>query len=259
MSALIAAFLTLAVFLTSLLSGIFGMAGGLILMVILLGLMPVAAAMSVHAAIQLVSNGWRCFLWRRHIVWHVLPWYGCGIVIGFTLMLLIHFVPDKAVTLMLMGSLPLLAMAGNRIFHLSVTRPAHTLVTATILTFIHLTAGVVGPLLDLLYNNAPLTRQQIISTKAFTQSVMHLVRLAYFGALIPLVTGQGGWPDSLDLAFLPVLLIASICGTSAAAYAVNRMTDRNFKLYSRILITIISAYCIFSGVSLYLQNLPQPL
>jgi len=259
MSALVIAFLTLSVFLTSLLSGTFGMAGGLILMVILLGLMPVAAAMSVHAAIQLVSNGWRCILWRKHIVWHVLPWYGCGIVVGFMLMLLIHYVPDKAMTLILMGSLPLLALAASRLFQLSIMNPAHTVVTATILTFVHLTAGVVGPLLDLLYNNAPLTRQQIISTKAFTQSVMHLVRLAYFGALIPLLTGHGGWPDSLNPVFLPVFLVASICGTSAAALAVHRMNDQHFKFLSRILITIISLYCIFSGVALYLQDFPQPL
>ena len=53
---------------TAFLSGIFGMAGGLILMGVLLALMPVPAAMMLHGVTQLASNGWRAFLWRDHIV-----------------------------------------------------------------------------------------------------------------------------------------------------------------------------------------------
>lgn len=259
MSSLIALILIPIVFLTSLLSGVFGMAGGLILMVVLLGVLPVAAAMTLHAAIQLVSNMWRCILWRQHIVWSVLPWYGAGIVIGFVLMLLIHYVPNKAVTLIMMGSLPLLSIAGERFVRLSITNRIHTVVSATLLTFVQMTAGVVGPLLDLLYVNAPLTRQQIISTKAFTQSVMHMVRLSYFGMFIPLLTGAGGWPAGLSVGWMPGFLVASILGTSAAAYFVHRMSDRHFKGISRILVMIISVYCIVSGVSLILADFPKPL
>jgi uncharacterized membrane protein YfcA len=254
MPLLIIAFLAAAVFATSVLSGIFGMAGGMILMAILLGMMPVAAAMTLHAAIQLVSNGWRCVLWRRHIVWEVLPWYGCGIAIGFTLMLVIRYVPDKAVTLIMMGSLPLLAMVGGKIIRLSITNRVHTVATATVLTFVQMTGGVVGPLLDLLYNNAPLTRKQIISTKAVTQTVMHLVRLTYFGALIPLLTGTGGWPEDLDIKILPVFLIASIAGTSAAALIVHRISDHGFKSASRVLIAAISLYCLGNGVVILVSH-----
>lgn len=253
MSLTVIAFLACAVFITSMISGTFGMAGGMILMAVMLTLLPVAAAVTLQSSVQLVSNSWRCFLWRKHIVWHVLPWYLVGIVTGFLLMLAVQFVPDKNIAFIMMGSVPLLTMACGKYLRLHIENPWHSFPAATLLTFVHMTAGVVGPLVDLLYVNAALTRQQIISTKAFTQTVMHLVRLSYFGALIPMLTGEGGWPEELSLLWLPLLLGASVAGTTAAAWFVHRMHDHQFKFLSRILIVCISVYCLGQGLLGYLD------
>lgn len=61
--------LPIIAFVTALLSGIFGMAGGLVLMGALVLLFPVSAAFVTHGIIQIVSNGWRALLNRRDIVW----------------------------------------------------------------------------------------------------------------------------------------------------------------------------------------------
>ena len=255
MSTALIALIAISTFLTAVLSGIFGMAGGIIMMALLLSLMPVASAMVLHAAIQLVSNGWRCILWRKYIVWHLTPFYGLGIVAGVILISFIHYVPDKAWALIVVGSVPLIAMAAQRFIRLSIMNRSQTFVTAMILTFIQMTGGVVGPLLDLLYINAPLTRQQIVATKAMTQSVMHLVRLVYFGSLIPLLTGQEGWPEGLQPGFMLLFMAAAIAGTSAAVPIVKRLNDNTFKGLSRILIVLISFYCLGRGISMiYLTN-----
>src|SRR2546423_5583453 len=52
---------------TAFLSGLFGMAGGMILIGVLLMLMPLPTAMVLHAITQMASNGWRAFLWRGAI------------------------------------------------------------------------------------------------------------------------------------------------------------------------------------------------
>src|SRR4051812_50065883 len=52
---------------TAFLSGLFGMAGGMILIGVLLMLMPLPTAMVLHAITQMASNGWRAFLWRAPI------------------------------------------------------------------------------------------------------------------------------------------------------------------------------------------------
>ena len=63
---------------TSFLSGIFGMAGGMILMGLLLALMPLPAAMVLHGVTQLTSNGWRAWLWRAHIDWRIVGRFAVG-------------------------------------------------------------------------------------------------------------------------------------------------------------------------------------
>ena len=69
MSYVAAAFLIIAAFLTALLSGIFGMAGGLVLMGALALVLPVSVAFVTHGLLQLVANGWRAVLHRQHIAW----------------------------------------------------------------------------------------------------------------------------------------------------------------------------------------------
>src|SRR5678816_146275 len=77
--------ISVAVVITSFISGILGMAGGMILMGVLLALMPVPAAMMLHGTTQMASNGWRAWLWRREIDWRVLRGtvYGSLVVLGF--------------------------------------------------------------------------------------------------------------------------------------------------------------------------------
>ena len=50
---------------TSFISGIFGMAGGMILMGILLAFMPLAPAMVLHGLVQTASSGWRSLAMAR--------------------------------------------------------------------------------------------------------------------------------------------------------------------------------------------------
>jgi uncharacterized protein len=69
---------------TAFLSGLFGMAGGMILIGILLALIPLPDAMAVHAVTQMASNGWRCLLWWRY----VRPWAIAGYLLGSVIALL---------------------------------------------------------------------------------------------------------------------------------------------------------------------------
>ena len=70
--------LSLTVVATSFISGIFGMAGGMILMGVLIATMPLPAAMVLHAVTQMASNGWRALLWWRHIRWRPVAFYLLG-------------------------------------------------------------------------------------------------------------------------------------------------------------------------------------
>ena len=84
MSTLLIAGLGVLMVATAFLSGLFGMAGGLILIGVLLAILPLPSAMVLHAITQMASNGWRAFLWRAHIRWRPVFVYliGCGLALG---------------------------------------------------------------------------------------------------------------------------------------------------------------------------------
>src|SRR6202011_544884 len=109
MTPLLIAALGLLMVATAFLSGLFGMAGGLILIGVLLALMPLPTAMVLHAITQMASNGWRAFLWRAHIRWRPVCVYLIGCALALGLWSLTKYVPAKPIALLLLGVTPFLA------------------------------------------------------------------------------------------------------------------------------------------------------
>src|SRR5258705_2613870 len=81
---------------SSFLSGVFGMAGGMVLLGVLLNYFDVATGMIFFSIIQLFANGWRVVQWRRYVLWPIFGWYVIGAVIAFGCMWMIAIVPGKA-------------------------------------------------------------------------------------------------------------------------------------------------------------------
>ena len=97
-----------SVVVTAFISGIFGMAGGLILMGVYLLTLPVATAMILHGVTQLASNGLRAILFLPHCYWRGVTLYLVGAGAAFVLFLWLQLVLDKGVMFLLLGALPFL-------------------------------------------------------------------------------------------------------------------------------------------------------
>ena len=106
MTALMAMSLSLLMIGTAFLSGIFGMAGGMILVGILLVLMPVPEAMMLHGVTQMASNGWRALLWWRHVRWAPVAAYVTGCTLALAVWSFTRYVPSLPVALLLLGLTP---------------------------------------------------------------------------------------------------------------------------------------------------------
>src|SRR5437868_3301631 len=109
MSPLVITLLLATMVATSFLSGIFGMAGGMILIGVLLALMPLPTAMVLHAITQMASNGWRAFLWRAHIRGRPVAVYLTGCALALAVWSIARYVPDKPIALLLLGVTPFMA------------------------------------------------------------------------------------------------------------------------------------------------------
>ena len=246
MTALMAASLSLLMIGTAFLSGIFGMAGGLILIGVLLFIFPLPTAMVLHAITQMASNGWRALLWWRHIVWKSAVFYVAGALIAVGLWSITLYVPDAATSLLLLGLSPFIIRAIPESILPRTFGPLQVMATGVFSMMLMLLSGVTGPLLDTMFLRSPLERRQIIATKAACQVFGHGFKLVYFGALIADAGQVEPW-------FLAVAIASSMIGTSLGKLLLERLTDKQFRVWSNRLITTIATYYVGYGLVLLVR------
>jgi uncharacterized protein len=243
-TAVLAAILGVSALVTSFISGILGMAGGLILMGILLALMSVPAAMMLHGITQLASNGWRAFLWRSHVDWGVFRGYLYGSIVVTALFAAFQFVVSKPVALIVMGLTPFAALALPEKLHLNVERRGHAPACGAICSVLNLTAGVSGPILDVFFVRSKMTRHAVVATKATTQSLSHLLKIAYFGGILTIGRGQvEPWLGAMMVAL-------AFVGTTLSTRVLEKMNDASFRLWTRRVVTTIGMFYLASGILL---------
>jgi uncharacterized membrane protein YfcA len=217
---------------SSFLSGVFGMAGGMVLFGVLLVYFDVAAAMILFSTIQIFANGWRAAQWRQYVIWPIFGWYVVGAAIAFSLMWVISFVPNKAMVYLTLGLMPFAVEALPQSWRPNIEWRGVPFITGILTTVIQVLAGVGGLFLDIFFQKSTLDRKTTSATKATVQSLSHVVRGGYFISL----TGTEGLP----LAWCVPAIILAIAGTSLAPYVVERMTDHGFRQWTRALIFAIS-------------------
>ena len=115
----------LPVFITACISGIFGMAGGLIMMGVLASFLGVSEAMIVHGAVQSVSNSSRAYLLRQHVRWDIFAKIAIGSMPAIAILAFISFLPSKGLLFIVLGALPILLWLPKHIIHLDAARPLH--------------------------------------------------------------------------------------------------------------------------------------
>lgn len=246
-SVAVLAVLAVSALVTSFISGILGMAGGMILMGILLAMVPLPAAMMLHGITQFASNAWRALLWRQVVDWRIFRGYLYGALAMMALFALMKFVVGKPVALIVMGLTPFIALALPDNLHLNVERRGHASACGAICTGLALTAGVSGPILDVFFVRSKMTRHAVVATKAMTQCLSHIMKIAYFGAFLA-IEGSAVNP------WLAAMMVAlSIAGTSASRRVLERLTDASFRFWTRWTVMVLGGFYLASGVLLLVR------
>jgi uncharacterized membrane protein YfcA len=233
------AVLGFTVVVSSFISGVFGMAGGLVLLGVLLIYFDVAPAMILFSIIQIFSNGWRAVQWRQYVIWPIFYWYVLGAAISFAIMYTIALVPDKALVYLALGLMPFAVELLPAAMRPNIEWRGVPFLTGAIMTVIQVLTGAGGLFLDVFFQKSSLDRKTTNATKAVTQSLSHIVRGVYFVSL----AGMGGVPLELCV---PAIALA-IAGTALAPFVLERMTDHNFRQWTRAIIFAISVVYIVRG------------
>lgn len=244
---------------TAALSAVFGMAGGMVLLLVLTSRMALADAMVLHGALQLVSNGSRMLISARHVRLDIVRRFGLAAVtaaLACAALVLLwpafrSAVIDVRVVLIATGVIacaePLLGATRLRIPQADTKLGA--LCAGAIVSTLHLTAGATGPLLDVFFVDSALDRHANVATKAAVQSIGHTLKISYFALLAAL--GLAGTQGALfELRSAPALLLlalATVTGTWLGRQALDRMTDTGFRRSTRVIVCAIGVVSLARG------------
>lgn len=234
----------LSIFGTSILSGVFGMAGGMILMGLLVAVLNVGAAMALHGFAQLIANGTRAISLRRHIQIRSIGFFMIGFTAAGVAMYFVTFNPSRPVVMISLGLVSLLSLL-PRSPQLDFKIPGHAVMCGFFVTIAHLTAGVSGPILDMFFVRSGMNRFEMIGTKALTQCLGHLLKIAYFGAWL---ASPSEIISEFPIWFLLSLVFLSITGTRLGGFILQKMSETNFRTALLRLFLVIGCTYVLMGV-----------
>ncbi len=232
---------------TAFLSGVFGMAGGLVLIGVLLALLPLPEAMALHAITQMASNGWRGLLWYRHVRWRAIGAFLGGSVLALGIWTIWRWVPSKPVAMLLLGVTPFLVRLVPPSLKPQPENPIQGTIYGAFCMTLMLLTGVSGPLLDTFFLGGGLDRRQIVATKAVCQVFGHGVKLLYFSAVVDQAA-------SVDPLMAVIAIAMSMLGTSLARPILDRLSDTQYRTWATHIITVIAGYYVAQGTWLLLRT-----
>lgn len=236
--------LLVATFVTAFISGVFGMAGGLILMGVLALILPVSSAMVVHGVVQSFSNGWRAIIHARWIDWRILGIYLFGSGTAAALLVFAAFELPKAWLFIVLGLVPAVIWVPKKWIHLDAAKPHHAVACGFTVTGLNTIAGVSGPLLDTFFAETERDRRCIVATKAATQVVSHFVKIGYY--ILPALNA-GALPQAHWLLIAAPL---AIIGTTLGARFLTLMSDMQFRKWTKWIVTGIGTIYVIRGIML---------
>lgn len=253
MSTAVVGIILLATFVTAAISGVFGMAGGLMLMGVLAAFTPLATAMVLHGFIQLISNGSRALLHHRHLDWGLIGRYATGVIGAILLLTLVAWRPTQPTVFILLGCTAFLVWIPKAWVEINVQRRFQAELCGFLVQTLNTLSGVAGPLLDLFFVKTDLSRQTVVATKAATQVMAHAVKIGFWGAplLSALLAADGEAQATIPPLWAFALIVPlSLAGTWLGGLVLERMTDANFRTWTKWIVTLMGVLYLVQGIGL---------
>lgn len=236
-----------AVLLTSTLSGVFGMVGGMILLWILLLLMPVEVAIAVQGILQFVANGSRAFFSRRSIDWKIIGFASAGLAASLVVLALVSYTPNLILVSIGIGLLPIFCYIPRHWIRLDAGRPLHAVICGFFGGGLNVGVGVAGPFIDIFFARTAMDRHTIIGTKAMLVLLSHAAKVAFY--VTALTRLEGGEIMAIALA-MPFAIVGSKLGHAI----LQRISHQTFARGTVFLISAVGLYYLGQGVYLWMQS-----
>lgn len=224
-------------FLSSVITFVFGIGGGGLLLAVMAALVPPSALIPTHGVIQLSSNFGRVLLIFRHIFWPALPAFFVGSVVGAGLGGMVVISLPPAWVQIGIGGFVAWSVLG---------RPPKGLkdwpvAVGAVSSFLTMFFGATGLFVATFTKAQQLGRHAHVATHAALMTVQHGLKTLIFGFL--------GFAFAQWLPFIVVMSAAGFLGTVVGSRFLNRIDDRRFRLGLDAVLLLLSAHLIYVGVT----------
>lgn len=241
MSSLAIASLSLASLFTATISGFIGLAGGSILLGILLATgMDVKLAIPIHALVQLFSNGSRTLAQLPHVRWRDVG------------LLVLTALPGPFLGLWLLNRLDAPWIKGTiaLVILYSAWAPkwgvaqlsdrAAFMIAGALGGSFGLVLGAVGPMLGPFFLRPSYERREVIATQAVCQVYLHILKIIVFSTI--------GFHVLDHLALLIPMGFTTIAGTALGTWMLGKMSDRLFVILYKTALSLLALQLLVSVI-----------
>ena len=237
--------LCLAALLTAGISAVLGMAGGILLLAVMLLFMAPIDAIAIHALVQLASNASRTAIHARAVRLDLLlPFSICVLPLGFVTLPFAQAIPAGALRLGI-GVFVLVATWHSRWLLLGLDparvseRPRFALLGA-VTGALGPIVGATGPFIAPFFLGIGLDRFELIGTKAACQAMTHLAKMFVFSV--------AGFAFLDHLALLVGMSGSVVVGTWLGTRVLHRIDDARFVVLYKLTLSGVALRLVWSGV-----------
>ena len=238
-----AAVLVAASFLTSALTAAFGVGGGMVMLLLMGMLMPVAVLIPIHGAVQLGSNGGRAWHQRAHVRWRVVAPFVAGSVVGAVAgYFVVVQLPDALLKLVL--GIFVIAVTWIAIPKAERIGNAALMAGSAALALISMFVGATGALLSALFAQIFAgDRRALVATHGAAMISQHGLKLLVFAAA---GFGFGEW-----LPLIVAMIVSGFMGTVYGTTLLERLPEEKFRRWFRIGITLLALDMLRQGLAAF--------
>ena len=231
--------LVIAAFLSSSLTAVLGLGGGMLLISVMSVFLPAAAIVPVHGVVQFASNASRGAFSpqeiRRDILWPFLVGCLIGTLAGSRIVLK---VPAELLPLPL--GVFILTMTWLPQIKKNLWFPGRFLSLGFVQAFLTLFVGATGPLNMPFLIRAGLSRDQLVVTGAAFMTIVHLVKIITFGLL--------GFAFGPYLGLMLTMINAVISGSYVGTRLRYKVPEQLFLRAFKLLITLLAMRMIIMAL-----------
>ncbi|MEM6463024.1 MAG: sulfite exporter TauE/SafE family protein [Pseudomonadota bacterium] len=232
--------LVAASFGTSFITVSFGIGGGATMIALMSYLVPAAALIPVHGAVQLGSNGGRAIVLRKHVDWRRIAAFSGGAVIGAAIGAAIAVRLQSDLILIGLGVF-IVASTWIPLKRMAALQAAGFALIGLFTTFIGMFFGATGPMNAALLSNSFSERRIVVGSLAALMTAQHGFKVLGFA-----LVGFAFWP------WLPLVLImiaSGFAGTVAGSRLLYAIPEQSFRLVLKSILTLLAAGMVYRGLA----------